>query len=114
MRGRLGGSHWRSERFGDLQFGAWAVTSAWNRATSTVKWRVSVPVNRDSQGVPADVRDAVAGVTITESGTVIGKNGVAARSAPGVAFDRIDGAGPRAFVVFAVGSGSYEFVWNAQ
>jgi hypothetical protein len=51
---------------------------------------------------------------MSESGTEIFKNGAAAGSAPGVTFDRIEGTSPQAFVMFAVGSGSYDFAWNAQ
>jgi hypothetical protein len=31
-----------------------------------------------------------------------------------VKFDRVEGVSPDSFVVFTVGSGTYQFAWNAQ
>ena len=53
-------------------------------------------------------------MTVSESGTEIFKNGAASGSAPGVTFDHVEGVSPQGFVVFAVGSGTYQFAWNAQ
>ena len=57
---------------------------------------------------------AAAALTVSEGGTVIFKNGSAAGSVPGVTFDRVEGVSPQSFVVLTVGSGTYQFVWNAE
>jgi alpha-L-rhamnosidase len=90
------------------------ITSAWDRTAGKVQWKVSVPVNAIAQVYLPTFATAVADVTVSESGMEIFKNGAAAGSVPGVTFDRIEGASPQAFIVFAVGSGSYDFGWNAQ
>ena len=90
------------------------ITSAWNRAAGTVQWKVSVPVNATAKVYLPTFATAAAGVTVSESGTEIFKNGAASGSAPGVTFDHVEGVSPQAFVVFAVGSGTYQFAWNAQ
>jgi hypothetical protein len=90
------------------------ITSAWKRAADAVEWKVSVPVNATAKVyLPTFAADAAA-VTVSEGGTEIFKSGAATGSAPGVTFDRVEGMSPQAFVVFAVGSGTYELVWNAQ
>lgn len=57
---------------------------------------------------------AAAALTVSESGTEVFKNGAASGSAPGVKFDHVEGTTPHAFIVFGVGSGTYQFAWNAQ
>ena len=90
------------------------ITSAWNRATGMVQWKVGVPVNATAKVYLPTFATAPTGVTVTEGGTAIFKNGAAAGTVPGVTFDRVDGTSPQAFVVFTVGSGTYQFAWNAQ
>ncbi|MEO8215430.1 MAG: alpha-L-rhamnosidase C-terminal domain-containing protein, partial [Myxococcales bacterium] len=90
------------------------ITSAWNRATGMVQWKVSVPVNVTAKVYLPTFGTAAAGVTVTEGGTAIFKNGAASGTVPGVKFDRVEGVSPDSFVVFAVGSGTYQFAWNAQ
>jgi hypothetical protein len=51
-------------------------------------------------------------VTVRESGTNIFKNGVVTAGVPGVAFDHAEGGNGQGFIVFNVGSGSYQFAWN--
>lgn len=90
------------------------ITSAWNRATGMVQWNVAVPVNATAKVYLPTFTTTPTGVTVTEGGTAIFKNGAAGGSVPGVTFDHVEGVSPQAFVVFAVGSGAYKFAWNAQ
>ena len=90
------------------------ITSAWNRATGMVQWKVGVPVNTTAKVYLPTFATAAAGVTVSEGDTAIFKNGAAAGSVPGVAFDRVEGVSPQSFIVFTVGSGTYQFAWNAQ
>jgi alpha-L-rhamnosidase len=90
------------------------ITSDWKRAADTVQWKVSIPVNATAKVYLPTFTTAAASVTVSEGDTEIFKNGAAAGSAPGVTFDRVEGASPQAFIVFAVGSGTYDFIWNAQ
>ena len=75
---------------------------------------MTVPVNTTAKVYLPTFGTAAAGVTVTESGTAIFKNGAAPGSVSGVTFDHVEGVSPQAFVVFAVGSGTYQFAWNAQ
>jgi hypothetical protein len=90
------------------------ITSAWSRAAGKVQWKVSIPVNATAKVYLPTFATAPAELTVTEGETEIFKNGAAAASAPGITFDRVEGTSPKAFVVFAVGSGTYELAWNAQ
>jgi alpha-L-rhamnosidase len=90
------------------------ITSAWKRAADTVEWKVSVPVNATAKVYLPTFTTAAASVTVSEGGTEIFKNSAATGSAPGVTFDRVEGASPQAFVVFSVGSSTYKLAWNAQ
>ena len=91
-----------------------SITSAWSRSAGAVQWKVAVPVNATATVFLPTFGTAPASVTVTEGGTAIFKNSAAAGTVPGVTFDRVEGTSPQAFVVFTVGSGSYEFAWNAQ
>jgi alpha-L-rhamnosidase len=90
------------------------ITSAWKRAADTIEWKVSVPVNTTANVYLPTVAATAAPITVSEGGTEIFKNGAATASVPGVTFARVEGASPNAFVVFAVGSGTYQFAWNAK
>ncbi|MEO6080374.1 MAG: family 78 glycoside hydrolase catalytic domain [Steroidobacteraceae bacterium] len=90
------------------------IKSAWNRGSGKVQWNVTVPVNATAKVYLPTFTTAASGVTVSESGATIFKNGTASGGVPGVTFDHIEGVSPAAFVVFAVGSGNYQFAWNAQ
>jgi hypothetical protein len=90
------------------------ITSAWKRAADTIEWKVSVPVNTIAKVHLPTFAAAPGAVTVSEGGTEILKNGAAAASVPGATFERVEGVSPNAFVVFAVGSGTYQFAWNAK
>jgi len=55
------------------------------------------------------------GISIREGGTVLWSNGSAVGTADGVHFDHLEGAYPSSdnFVVFSVGSGSFNFISSA-
>jgi alpha-L-rhamnosidase len=90
------------------------ITSAWNRAAEKIQWKVDIPVNATAEVHLPIFATPAANVTITEGETAIFKNGAAAGSTPGVTFDGVEGESPHAFIVFGVGSGTYQFSWNAQ
>jgi alpha-L-rhamnosidase len=90
------------------------ITSAWKRAAGAVQWKVSVPVNATAKVYLPTFATAVASVNVSESDTEVFKSGAAAGTVPGVMFERVEGITPHAFLVFAVGSGTYQFSWNAK
>jgi alpha-L-rhamnosidase len=90
------------------------ITSAWKRTADTLEWKVSVPVNATARVYLPTFAATAAAVTVKEGGMEIFKNGAAAGSVPGVTFNRVEGVSPQAFVVFAVGSGTYDFFWSVQ
>ncbi|MEO8213761.1 MAG: family 78 glycoside hydrolase catalytic domain, partial [Myxococcales bacterium] len=73
------------------------IMSAWNRATGMVQWRVSVPVNTTAKVYLPTFATAPAGVTVSEGGKEIVKNGAASGTVPGVKFERVEGVSPQAF-----------------
>jgi alpha-L-rhamnosidase len=90
------------------------ITSAWNRAADGIQWKLSVPVNATAKVFLPTFTTAATGVTVREGDTEIFQKGTASGGVPGVNFERAEGINPHAFLVFAVGSGTYQFSWNAQ
>ncbi len=91
------------------------INSAWNRTIpGMIQWNVGIPVNSTAKVYLPTFAAPLGVVSVDESGTTIFKNGAAAASAPGVTFDHVDGVSPHTFLVFAVGSGTYQFGWNVQ
>lgn len=88
------------------------ISSAWSRADNLIQWEVRVPVNATAQVYVPTLGTPLTSVTVTESGTKIFKNGAVAASVPGVAFDHAESDHGQSFIVFHVGSGSYQFAWN--
>ena len=79
-----------------------------------VQGKVSVPVNPTAKVYLPTFATAPVGVTVSEGGKEIVKNGAASGTVPGVKFERVEGVSPQAFIVLTVGSGAYQFAWNAQ
>jgi hypothetical protein len=90
------------------------IRSSWTRAADTIQWDVSVPVNATAKMYVPTLGTPPGQVTVRESGTNIFKNGAAAASVPGVAFDHAESGDGQSFIVFNVGSGSYQLAWNVQ
>jgi hypothetical protein len=49
---------------------------------------------------------------VKESGATIWQNGAPAGGSPGVTFNQVQGAGSQTYMVWSVGSGSYQFAWS--
>jgi len=88
------------------------ISSAWTRAANTIQWNVSVPVSATAKVYVPTLGTTLTNVTVAESGTTIIQNGEGAASVPGVAFDHAENSNGQSFIVFNVGSGSYQFAWN--
>ena len=89
------------------------ITSSWSRSASQYTLSISIPVNCTSKVfIPTF---GLVGISIREGGTVLWSNGSAVGTADGVHFDHLEGAYPSSdnFVVFSVGSGSFNFISSA-
>jgi hypothetical protein len=90
------------------------IRSSWTRAANTIQWNVSVPVNATAKMYVPTLGTPLTQVTVSESGTNIFKNGAMAASVPGLAFDHAESGNGQSFIVFNVGSGSYQLAWNVR
>jgi alpha-L-rhamnosidase len=88
------------------------IISDWTLTNNLVTLNVTIPVGSTGSVYLSTFGTTVTNLLIKESGTTIWQNGAALGSAVGVAFDHVQGAGSQAYVVWTVGSGSYQFAWN--
>ena len=88
------------------------ISSAWQINGQFVTLNITIP-----PGATASVYLPTPGTTATnllvqESGATIWQNGAPAGSVTGVVYDHTEGTAPQTYSVWAVSSGTYQFVWN--
>jgi hypothetical protein len=88
------------------------IASDWTLTNNLATLDVTIPVGSTGSVCLPTLGTATTNLLITESGTTIWQNGAATGSAVGVAFDHVQGTGSQAYMVWTVGSGSYQFAWN--
>jgi hypothetical protein len=89
------------------------IVSNWTLNENAATLRVTIPIGSTSL-VYLPLAHAGPNLRVTESGTVIWQNGAAATSVPGVTFKRLLRAHDQIFQIWSIGSGSYQFAWNAR
>jgi alpha-L-rhamnosidase len=73
---------------------------------------VTIPVGSTGSIYLPMLGNIATNLVVKESGTTIWQNGAAAGSATGVTFDQVQGTNSQTYLVWTVGSGSYQFAWN--
>jgi hypothetical protein len=88
------------------------IASAWLLTNNSVTLNVTIPVG-STGSIYLPMQGSIStNLMVKESGTTIWQNGAASGSATGVTFDHVQGAGSQTCLIWTVGSGSYQFVWN--
>jgi Alpha-L-rhamnosidase N-terminal domain./Fibronectin type III domain./Bacterial alpha-L-rhamnosidase. len=105
----VGGITWVNASYASVRG---TIDSDWTLANNLATLNVTIPVGSTGSIYLSTLGTTVTNLLIKESSTTIWQNGAALGSAVGVAFDHVQGAGSQAYVVWTVGSGSYQFAWN--
>jgi hypothetical protein len=73
---------------------------------------VTIPIGSTGSIYLPLLADPTSNLSVKESGATIWQNGMTNSTSAGVAFDRFEGTGSQAYMVWTIGSGSYQFIWN--
>ena len=88
------------------------VVSAWAVKGNTLTWDVRIPANATARVCVPIWGTPISTLKIKEGTALIYASGKATGSVPGLVYDRIEGSGAGAYVVWNVGSGDYRFTWQ--
>jgi hypothetical protein len=105
----VGGITWVNASYASVRG---MIASAWLLTNNSVTLNVTIPVGSTGSIYLPMQGNISTNLLVKESGTTIWQNGAASGSATGVTFDHVQGAGSQTYLIWTVGSGSYQFVWN--
>jgi Bacterial alpha-L-rhamnosidase 6 hairpin glycosidase domain/Bacterial alpha-L-rhamnosidase C-terminal domain/Protein of unknown function (DUF642) len=88
------------------------ILSRWTLTNNWATLDVTIPIGTEATVYLPTLGTPLLSLAIQESGTTIWQNGAIAATVSGLTFDHLEGAGSQAYVVWAAGSGSYQFRWN--
>jgi alpha-L-rhamnosidase len=105
----VGGITWVNASYASVRG---MIASAWLLTNNSVTLNVTIPVGSTGSIYLPMQGNISTNLLVKESGTTIWQKGAASGSATGVTFDHVQGAGLQTYLIWTVGSGSYQFVWN--
>ncbi len=105
----VGGITWVNASYASVRG---AVTNNWSLTNNTATINVTIPVGATGSIYLPMLGNVTTNLLVRESGTTIWQNGAVAGSATGVTFNQVQGSGSQTYMVWTVGSGSYQFTWN--
>lgn len=85
------------------------IVCSWGLTNSTLTLNVSIPPNATGVVNLPTLGTPMTNLVISESGTVIWRNGAATGGVSGVTFDHVAGTGAQSYTVWNVQSGNYQF-----
>ncbi len=105
----VGGITWVSASYESVRG---AIVSDWSLTNNTATLNVTIPVGSTGSIYLPILGNVSTNLIVTESGIPIWQNGAVAGSSPGVSFNQVQGSGSQTYMVWTVGSGSYQFAWS--
>ncbi|HZL79078.1 MAG TPA: family 78 glycoside hydrolase catalytic domain [Candidatus Limnocylindrales bacterium] len=105
----VGGITWVNASYDSVRG---TIVSDWTFTNNQATLNVTIPVGSSGSIYLPLLGAVTTNLLIKESGTTIWQNGTLSGSAMGVAFDHVQGAGSQTYMLWTVGSGSYQFAWN--
>ena len=106
----VGGITWAKASYNSVRG---VIVSDWTLTNNSATLKVTIPVGSTGLVCLPLFANVTTNLLITESGTPIWQNGAVAGRAPGVAFSQVQGTNSQTYSAWTVGSGSYQFAWNA-
>ncbi len=105
----VGGISWVNASYNSVRG---AIVSDWSLTNNVAALNVTIPVGATGSIYLPLLGNVSTNLIVTESGTTIWQHGAVAGNATGVSFDQVQGAGSQTYMVWTVGSGSYQFAWS--
>ena len=105
----VGGITWVNANYASVRG---LIASAWAQTNNSTTLNVTIPVGSTGSIYLPMLGNIPTNLQVKESGTTIWQNGSVAGSATGVTFDHVQGTGSQTYMIWTVGSGTYQFVWN--
>lgn len=88
------------------------ITNSWSVSGNVVTMSLTIPPGATARVFLPTLRTNLSGLMIQESGVTIWTNGAVGGNSPGVTFVDTELVGQKTSVVWDVGSGNYQFIWN--
>ena len=88
------------------------IASSWTCTNNQATLNVTIPVGSSGSIYLPLLGSVTTNLVVQENGTTIWQNGVLAGSSPGATYSQVQGSGSQTYMVWMVGSGSYQFAWN--
>ncbi len=88
------------------------IVSNWTLNNHAATLNVTIPAGSTGLVCLPLLGNVEQGLIVTESGTPVWQNGAATCSVPDVKFKQVQGVNVQTYLVYTVGSGSYQFAWN--
>jgi hypothetical protein len=88
------------------------IGSDWLLTNNTATINVTIPIGSTGSIYLPLLGSPTTNLVVKESCATIWQNGAVAGNSPGVAFSQVQGSGAQTYLVWTVGSGNYQFVWN--
>jgi hypothetical protein len=105
----VGGITWVNASYNSVRGN---VVSDWTLTNNAATLGVTIPVGSTGSIYLPTLGTTTSNLLITESGTTIWQNGMVSGSSPDVTFAGVQVTNSQTYVVWTVGSGSYQFAWN--
>jgi len=106
----VGGITWVNASYNSVRG---TIVSSWSLTNNMNSLNVTIPVGSTGSIYLPITGNAATNLIVKESGVTIWQNGSVAGSSSGVSFDQVQNVGSQTYMVWTVGSGSYQFSWNA-
>ncbi len=105
----VGGISWVNASYNSVRG---PILSAWSLTNTQAGLKVTLPVGSTGSIWLPILGNVTTNLVVKESGTTVWQNSAVAGSTPGIAFAQMQGAGAQTYLVWNVGSGTYQFTWN--
>ncbi len=105
----VGGITWVNASYNSVRG---PVISDWSLTNTQAGLKVTLPVGATGSIYLPLLGNLTTNLVVKESGTTIWQNSAAAANSTGVAFAQVQGTGAQTYLVWTVGSGTYQFTWN--
>jgi hypothetical protein len=105
----IGGITWVNASYNSIRG---MIASSWTCSNSQATLTVTIPAGSTGQIYLPLGGNLATNLIVKESGSTIWQNGAATGGVAGVTFNHIQGSGTKTSLVWSVGSGTYQFVWN--
>jgi len=105
----VGGITWVNASYNSVRG---MIVSDWSLTNGLATLAVTIPAGSTGSVCLPLLGNLNTNLVVKESGTTIWQHGAVSGSSPGVAFSQLQSTGSQTYLVWTIGSGSYQFVWG--